>query len=88
MHRQVRHLCFRMAIVQDYPPLREAGRSHRLLFFELADQQFELLNLMVELFGGPAEACAPQHGQLHLQLFDVQRLGVDLGNPPPRAAWV
>jgi len=35
---------------------------------------------MVELFRGPAEPCAPQHGQLHLQLFDVQRLGMDLGS--------
>ena len=48
------------------------------IFFEFADQQFELLDLAVELFRGAAEACASQRRQLHLQLFDMQRLGMDL----------
>ena len=46
--------------------------------FEFADQQFELLDLAVELLRGAAEPRASQHGQLHLQLLDMQRLGVDL----------
>ena len=33
----------------------------------------------IELLGGAAEPRAAQHGQLHLQLLDVQRLGMDLG---------
>ena len=50
------------------------------LFLEFADQQLELLDVAVELFRGAAEPCTAQHGQLHLQLLDVQRLGVDLGS--------
>ena len=49
------------------------------IFFEAVDQQFELFDVAIELFRGAAEAGAPQHGQLHLQLFDVQRLGMDFG---------
>ena len=49
------------------------------IFLEFADQQFELFDVLVELFRGPAEPCAAQHGQLHFQLFDVQCLGMDLG---------
>jgi hypothetical protein len=48
------------------------------LFLELADQQLELLDIAVELFRRAAEAGAPQHRELHLQLLDVQRLGMDL----------
>jgi hypothetical protein len=50
-------------------------------FLEFADQQFELFDVAIELFRGPAEPCAPGHGKLHLELFDVQRLGVYLGVP-------
>ena len=49
------------------------------IFFEFADQQFELLDVAIELLRGSAEPCTPQRGELHLQLFNVQRLGVDLG---------
>ena len=48
------------------------------VFFEAADQQFKLFDVAVELFRGAAEACASQRRQLHLQLFDMQRLGMDL----------
>src|SRR3954469_12751498 len=48
------------------------------IFLEFADQQFELLDLTIELLRGSAEPRTPQRGELHLQLFDVQRLGVDL----------
>src|SRR5271166_1899966 len=47
--------------------------------FEFADQQFELLDRVVELLGGAAEVRAAQYRQLHFQLLDVQRLGMDLG---------
>ena len=47
--------------------------------FEFADQQLKLLDRVVELLGGAAEARAAQHRQLHLQLLDMQRLGMDLG---------
>ena len=53
--------------------------GHRRLLFEFADQQFELLDLVFELLGGTAESRAAQDGQLHLQLLDMQRLGMDLG---------
>ncbi len=46
---------------------------------EFADQQFELLDVAVELLRRPAEPRTPQHGELHLQLLDMQRLGIDLG---------
>ena len=49
------------------------------LLLEFADQQFQLLDLAVELLGGAAEPRPAQRGQLHLQLLDVQRLGVDFG---------
>ena len=62
---------------------RIAGGVARLgstgIRFEFADQQFELLDRVVELLGGAAEARAAQHRQLHLQLLDMQRLGMDLG---------
>ena len=48
------------------------------LLLEFADQQLQLLDVAVELLGGAAEPRPAQHGQLHLQLLDVQRLGVDL----------
>ena len=47
--------------------------------FEFADQQLKLLDRVVKLLGGAAEARAAQHRQLHLQLLDIQRLGMDLG---------
>jgi len=56
-----------------------AGVALGLLFLEFADQQFELLDVAVKLLRRPAEPRATQHGQLHLQLLDMQRLGMDLG---------
>jgi hypothetical protein len=58
---------------------RDPGVVLGSIFLELADQQLELLDVAIELFRRPAEAGAAQHRQLHLQLLDVQRLGVDLG---------
>ena len=56
-----------------------AGVFGGSILFERADQQFELLDIAIELLRGTAEPRTPQHGQLHLQLLDVQRLGMDLG---------
>lgn len=50
-----------------------------LAFLEIADQQLELLDVTVELLREAAEPGAAQHGELRLQLLDVQRLGVELG---------
>ncbi len=49
------------------------------ILFECADQQFELFNVAIELLRRATEPRAPKHGQLHLQLLDVQRFGMDLG---------
>jgi hypothetical protein len=46
-----------------------------LLFFEIADQQLELL----DPFRGAPEAGALHERERRPQLLDVQRLGVDLG---------
>ena len=46
--------------------------------FKFADQQLELLDGVVELLGRAAEAGTPQHRQLHLQLLNMQCLGIDL----------
>jgi len=56
-----------------------AGITFGLFLLEFADQQFELLDVAVELLRRPAEPRATQHGELHLQLLDMQRLGIDLG---------
>jgi hypothetical protein len=60
------------------------GRITRLglagLFFKFADQQFQLLDVAIKLFRRAAEPGPSQHRQLHLQLFDVQCLGVDFGS--------
>jgi len=55
------------------------GVALGLLLLELADQQFELLDVAVELLRRPTKPRATQHGELHLQLLDMQRLGIDLG---------
>jgi len=55
------------------------GVALGLLLLEFADQQFELLDVAVELFRRPAEPRATQHGELHLELLDMQRLGINLG---------
>jgi hypothetical protein len=46
-----------------------AGVFRGSVLFERADQQFELLDLAIELLRGTAEPGAPQHGKLHLELF-------------------
>jgi len=56
-----------------------AGVALGLLLLKRADQQLELLDVAVELLRRPAKPRTPQHGQPHLQLLGVQRLGVDLG---------
>jgi hypothetical protein len=55
-----------------------AGAFGGSILFERADQQFELLDVAIELLRRAAEPRTPKHGQLHLQLLDVQRLGMDL----------
>jgi hypothetical protein len=50
-----------------------------LAFLQVADQEFELLDLAVELLGLLPEPGAPEHGELRLQLLDMQGLGVELG---------
>ena len=47
--------------------------------FDIANEQFELLDRLIEPFGRAPEPSSPQHGELHLQLLDQQRLGVNLG---------
>src|SRR4051812_7218503 len=42
-----------------------------LVGLELADQQFELLDLSIELLRGPTEPGPPQHCQLYFELLDV-----------------
>ena len=46
---------------------------------EVADQEFELLDGLLELLRRAAEPRPTQDGQLCLELLDMQRLGVDLG---------
>ena len=48
-------------------------------FFDLAEREFELLNLTVEFLRGAAEPGAPQFGKLRPQVLDLQRLGVEFG---------
>ena len=55
------------------------GLGLGLALLELADQQLELLDGLVELLRRAAEPRPAQHGQLGLELLDMQRLGVDLG---------
>ena len=56
---------------------RDLGQGLALL--ELADQQLELLDGLVELLRRAAEPGPAQHRQLGLELLDMQGLGVDLG---------
>src|SRR5580693_10588130 len=44
---------------------------------DVAEQQLQLLDLAVELLRRPPEARPPQDRQLHSQLLDQQRLGVN-----------
>ena len=60
-------------------PDRDGSSPGRVSFLELADQQLELLDGPVELLRGAAEPRPAQHGQLGLELLDMQGLGVDLG---------
>lgn len=45
--------------------------------FYIADQQFELFDIAVELFRRSSEARAPQNGELHFQLLDQQHFSVN-----------
>lgn len=56
-----------------------ARLAFRSTFLEVADQEFELFDLTIELLGGAAEARAPQHRKLRLEMLDLQCLGVKLG---------
>ncbi len=80
--RQLRRqrLAHRMAALT-HAGLARLGTAGRLglggalgrLLLQFADQQLELLDVAVELFRRPAKSRAPQHGQLHLEFFNVQR---------------
>ena len=56
-----------------------ASFAFRYALFELAEREFELLNLPVELLRGAAEPRPPQFGELRLEVLDLQRLGVEFG---------
>ena len=61
-------------------PDRDGSRPGQgLPLLELADQQLELLDGLVELLRRAAEPGPAQHRQLGLELLDMQGLGVDLG---------
>jgi hypothetical protein len=50
----------------------------RVAFLQVADQQFKLLDVVVEFLRGTPEAGTAQQGKLSFQFFDVQGLGVKL----------
>ena len=54
-----------------------ARLSRGVALFHVAEQQFQLLDLAVELLRRAPEASAPKDRQLHSQLLNQQRLGVD-----------
>ncbi len=49
------------------------------ILFEVADQEFELLDVSVKLLGRLSEPCPPELGELHPQLLDMERLRMDFG---------
>jgi hypothetical protein len=51
--------------------LLAARLAFRHAFFELSEQQFELLDLAIDLLGGATEARPSQHRQLRLEVFDL-----------------
>ena len=55
------------------------GVSCGLVGLEFADQQFKLIDVLLELLRRAPEPSPAQHRQLHLELLDVQRLGMNLG---------
>jgi hypothetical protein len=55
-------------------------------FLDIADQEFELFDIAVELFRRASEARAPQNGELHFQLLDQQRFGVNFRGERRREA--
>ena len=54
------------------------GGAFGRAFLEFADEQLQLLDPAVELLRGPAEPRALERGQLHLELFDHQFVGLEL----------
>ena len=48
------------------------------ILLEIADQQFQPLDIAIKLLRRTAEPCPSQDGQLRFQFFDMQRRGVDL----------
>ena len=53
--------------------------SLRYSLFKLAKHEFKLLDLAVELLGRAAEPRPPKHRKLRLHVFNLQRLGIELG---------
>jgi hypothetical protein len=55
--------------------VRPASRCRRHPLFKLPKDEFQLLDLAVELLGGAAEPRPSQHRKLRLEMFDLKRLG-------------
>jgi hypothetical protein len=53
--------------------------AFRHALFKLAEHEFKLLDLTVELLRGAAKPRPPQHRKLRLYVLDLQSLGVQLG---------
>src|SRR3954471_11332969 len=53
--------------------------AFRYALFKLAEHEFKLLDIAVELLGGAAKPRPPKHRKLRLHVFDLQRLGIELG---------
>src|SRR5271169_5324378 len=51
----------------------------RYSLFKLAEHEFKLLDLAIELLGGAAEPRPPQRRKLRPHVFDLQCLGIELG---------
>jgi hypothetical protein len=54
-----------------------SGFTFARILLKVADQQFELLDVMIKLLGRLSKACPPELGELHLQLLDMERLRMD-----------
>src|SRR5580698_9554807 len=54
------------------------GLALTCILLEFADQELELIDVVIKLLRRPAKARPLELGELHLQLLDVQRLGVYL----------
>ena len=58
---------------------RERGRHGGLTHLEILKRQFQLGDLLIDLFGGSAELHPAKLGELELKLLDLQGVGEKLG---------